>query len=194
MTVFLRRYVRADIPTATNLINTKEVRQGILAGAAVPFSLEEQTSWFEKQAIRKPNEGGSFAIIRKEDNALIGGCACREVDWRNSSCSVAIWLGENYCGQGYGSEALTQLVGFIFAELGLRRVWLNVFAFNGRAIRSYQKVGFIEEARLRDRIFRFGRFHDEIIMGILRHEWDKTPHVTPSHPQKISKYDGDTPL
>jgi RimJ/RimL family protein N-acetyltransferase len=58
-----------------------------------------------------------------------------------------------------------------FVRLGLHRVGLSVFAFNERAIRAYRKVGFREEGRLREAIWRDGRYWDELQMGILADEW-----------------------
>nr|WP_206076217.1 GNAT family protein [Marinitoga lauensis] len=74
---------------------------------------------------------------------------------------------------GYGTEAMKLLVNFIFDEMNINKVKLHVFSFNKRAIRSYEKVGFKVEGVLREQIFREGKYHDEIIMGILRREWQK---------------------
>jgi RimJ/RimL family protein N-acetyltransferase len=46
-----------------------------------------------------------------------------------------------------------------------------VFDDNPRAIRSYEKVGFTLEGRLRQDVFKNGRYLDVLVMGILRHEW-----------------------
>ena len=55
--------------------------------------------------------------------------------------------------------------------MNLHRVDLQVFEFNERAIASYRKVGFREEGRLRQHMYRDGRYWDIIHMGILRHEF-----------------------
>lgn len=62
---------------------------------------------------------------------------------------------------------------FAFMELNLHRVTLDVFEYNPRAIRSYEKAGFREEGRRRQLLLRNGRRWDEIEMGILREEWLK---------------------
>ena len=53
----------------------------------------------------------------------------------------------------------------------VRRVWLETHAANERAIRSYKACGFVEEGRMREHIWLAGRFVDNIIMGVLREEW-----------------------
>jgi RimJ/RimL family protein N-acetyltransferase len=56
--------------------------------------------------------------------------------------------------------------------MNINKVNLNVYSFNERAIASYVKCGFKVEGRLRQRIFRDGKYHDEVIMGILRSEFE----------------------
>jgi RimJ/RimL family protein N-acetyltransferase len=54
--------------------------------------------------------------------------------------------------------------------MNLNRIYLNVYSFNERGITSYKRAGFKIEGTLREHIFRFGSYHDEIIMGILHSE------------------------
>jgi RimJ/RimL family protein N-acetyltransferase len=65
------------------------------------------------------------------------------------------------------------MVRYGFQELGLNRIELGVWAFNDRAIAAYRKVGFVEEGRRRQMTFHAGQFHDEVLMSILRSEWDE---------------------
>ena len=63
-----------------------------------------------------------------------------------------------------------QLVEFAFRDLGLHRVWLQVFATNARALKAYEKAGFAREGRMREGVFVDGRFVDVVAMGILADE------------------------
>lgn len=72
---------------------------------------------------------------------------------------------------GLDSEAVQLVVRYGFAVLGLHRLQLGVYAFNDRAIASYTKVGFREEGRRRENVFHDGRWHDELLMGLLAYEW-----------------------
>jgi RimJ/RimL family protein N-acetyltransferase len=55
-----------------------------------------------------------------------------------------------------------------FKTLNLNRIFLHVDAENLGGIRAYEKAGFIHEARLRESAFREGRYHDDLIMSVLR--------------------------
>jgi RimJ/RimL family protein N-acetyltransferase len=63
------------------------------------------------------------------------------------------------------------ILQYAFTELNLRRVTLDVFEYNPRAIRSYEKAGFRHEGRLRGAILREGKRWDMLFMGILREDW-----------------------
>ncbi len=85
---------------------------------------------------------------------------------------MAIALGERkFWGNGYGTDAMRVMLRYAFNELNLSRVGLIVFEYNPRAIRSYEKVGFIPEGRVRGAMLRDGKRWDFLYMGILREEW-----------------------
>ncbi|MCL4252318.1 MAG: GNAT family N-acetyltransferase, partial [Anaerolineae bacterium] len=68
------------------------------------------------------------------------------------------------------------LLRFAFMDLNLHRLELNVFSYNARAIRSYEKIGFMREGVLRETLYRDGVYHDIHVMGILRREWMAKHH------------------
>jgi RimJ/RimL family protein N-acetyltransferase len=92
------------------------------------------------------------------------------------------WLGisigeRDYWGRGYGTDAMRLAVQYAFVELNLRRVSLGLHAYNERALKSYQKVGFTLEGRMRGEGLRDGVRYDSLWMGVLREEWLR-PQVT----------------
>jgi RimJ/RimL family protein N-acetyltransferase len=96
------------------------------------------------------------------------------VQWTHGDTFVGIGIGEpDYRGKGYGTDAMRVILRFAFMELNLHRVSLDVFEYNPRAIRSYEKAGFVIEGRKRRVVNRDGRRWDDIYMGILREEWER---------------------
>ena len=72
-----------------------------------------------------------------------------------------------------GTEAMSVLLDYGFNILNLHRVDLEVFAFNKRARKSYEKLGFKQEGIMRDKLFYDGEFHDAILMGVLKKEFNR---------------------
>ncbi len=79
-------------------------------------------------------------------------------------------------GQGFGREALGLLMRFAFDEVNLRRLSLTVFAYNTRAIRLYEGMGFVREGTFREFLVRDGQPHDMLLYGLLEREWRAARH------------------
>jgi RimJ/RimL family protein N-acetyltransferase len=114
-----------------------------------------------------------MAIHVRESDRLIGTCAFSQLDGDNGSALFHITIGEaDAWGKGYGTEATELMLAHAFTQLPLHRVALTVFEFNARAIRAYEKCGFVVEGRSREAILRDGHYWDEIHMSILADEWE----------------------
>uniref|UniRef100_UPI0028126253 GNAT family N-acetyltransferase n=1 Tax=Arthrobacter sp. TaxID=1667 RepID=UPI0028126253 len=69
--------------------------------------------------------------------------------------------------RGYGTEATRAVVAHAFDVMGVHRISLEVYAFNPRAQRVYEKCGFRVEGRLRDALLWNGEWIDAVVMGML---------------------------
>jgi len=76
-----------------------------------------------------------------ESGRTVGLLTLREVNGRRSA-RLGVTLGADFVSQGYGTEALLLFVDYYFDELGFDKLALDVAAYNQRAIRVYQKLGF----------------------------------------------------
>ncbi|WP_020671920.1 GNAT family N-acetyltransferase [Amycolatopsis nigrescens] len=102
------------------------------------------------------------------DGAFLGEVVLNEVDQHNESANFRIALtGPLAFGQGYGSEATSLVLDFAFSDAGLHRVALEVFDFNPRARRVYERCGFVTEGIRRDALRWDGTWHDAIAMSVL---------------------------
>ncbi len=77
-----------------------------------------------------------------------------------------------YIGKGYGREALTLLLDWAFRIQNWRKISLETFHGNERAIRLYRASGFSEEGRFKQHVYFDGAYVDLIIMALLRSEWE----------------------
>jgi len=140
-----------------------------------PFTRMMEEDWIEN--LKNRDDTIVFAIIIPDENnveKLIGNCGIHAIDWKNRVAEVGITIGEKeYQSKGYGTEAMEVLLEYGFKTVNLNRIQLRVYEFNSRAINSYNKIGFIEEGRMRQAIFINGDYHDVIFMSILQEEWLK---------------------
>jgi RimJ/RimL family protein N-acetyltransferase len=143
------------------------------SGVSFPISSKAMQALIEKQTEKDPPDFFWFAIQTIQDNRLIGDIGLDGVRWNHRDTFVGIGLGERKdWGKGYGTDAMRIILRYAFLELNLQRVSLNVFAYNTRAIRSYEKTGFTHEGRIRQYLNRAGQRWDILYMGILRQEWE----------------------
>ena len=68
---------------------------------------------------------------------------------------------------GYGTDAVKTLVNYCFNHLNIHKISLNVFASNKRAIRCYEKAGFVQEGLLKQHHFSNGAYEDVYVMAII---------------------------
>lgn len=127
---------------------------------------------FEANLEKKPFDDFLLIIHTLADDRRIGFLWLGGFDWSHGNGWVGIGLGEReFWGKGYGTDAMRLGLRYAFTELNLHRVSLNVFSYNPRAIRSYEKVGFRQEGYSRQSILRDGQRMNDMWMGILREEW-----------------------
>jgi RimJ/RimL family protein N-acetyltransferase len=152
--------------------NSEYMRQ-LTSEPAFLFSAKKLKEWFEKDAEKDPPPFNYFSIHTLADDRLIGGISLDGGAYPSGETFVGIGIGEAAdWGKGYGSDAMNVILRYAFHELNLRRVALNTFEYNPRGIRSYEKVGFVHEGRMRGYLNRDGRRWDILFMGIMREEWE----------------------
>lgn len=140
----------------------------------VPWSTVANQSWLEKHIESEEGRSFPFMIHTLEGDRPIGFTDLGGVRWRHGDAWVGIGIGDpDDWGKGYGTDAMRVLLRYAFRQLGLHRVSLEVFEYNARAARSYEKSGFVLEGRAREALQRDGRRWDVLFMGILREEWEK---------------------
>jgi RimJ/RimL family protein N-acetyltransferase len=163
----LRGIEREDIPTFVRWFNDPEVRRYL--EMYLPMSKAEEEQWFEAHL---ESDSNRFFGIETGEGVLIGNVGLHSIDWKNRSAVLGIVIAEKEnWGKGYGSDAITTLLRFVFGEMNLHRIHLSVFDFNERAIACYEKCGFRHEGRAREALYRDGSYHDALHMAILRQDF-----------------------
>ena len=167
----LRATERNDVKTFYNWVNDPEVTRYL--SMYLPLSTVDEETWFNSMSQRPQSEKTLSIEIRNESGwKMIGNCGVFDIDTVTRSGELGIMLGEkDEWNKGYGTEAMMLLVQHCFNTLNFNRVHLRVYAENLRAKRSYEKAGFVEEGRMREAVYKHGKYDDVIVMSVLRSEW-----------------------
>jgi ribosomal-protein-alanine N-acetyltransferase len=93
----------------------------------------------------------------------------------NCRCELGIGLGWNKAnwGKGYATETLQAIIAYCFRELKMNRIGAEIYEFNTRSIRLFERNGFQREGTKRQYIFKDGVFKDEYLYSLLRGEWER---------------------
>jgi RimJ/RimL family protein N-acetyltransferase len=131
-----------------------------------PITLDDASRWVQQLT------EFDYAWIIQTDS-FIGHIRLDKVDTTDRRASLAIGIDDAGCiGKGLGPEAINLVQRFAFDQLKLHRLSLRVLAFNTRAIRAYEKCGFKVEGKEREAALVDGKWHDDVIMGILSYEFE----------------------
>ena len=107
----------------------------------------------------------------QEDARNVGFAILRGVHTEDRNIEVGrIVIGPK--NRGIGQSALKALLRYAFEEMGANRVSLDTLSYNERARHIYKKLGFVEEGTRRKAFFLKNEFHDLILFGMLRDEWE----------------------
>ncbi|EWM11336.1 GNAT family N-acetyltransferase [Kutzneria sp. 744] len=138
-------------------------------GTLSPDDVEPMRQWYGSRA--EHDDRLDLAAVDRATGRYVGEVVLNELDPNNNSCSFRIALGAPGQNRGLGTEATRLVLGYAFERVGLHRISLEVYSFNSRARRVYEKVGFRPEGVLRDALLWEGQRFDSHVMSILAHEW-----------------------
>lgn len=113
-------------------------------------------------------------ILVDHQGKFIGESVINEIDWEVKSANFRIVIFNTAnCAHGLGSWMTAVTRDFAFEQAGLHRLELDVFSFNHRARRVYEKAGFRVEGARKDAVRDGESYADDILMAILEDEWRK---------------------
>lgn len=171
--VILRPFTEADIAAMGPILADPEVQ--ILTGSVATRAeaerasdtLDERTlAWYRSRADQ--GDRLDLAIVDATSGACVGEAVLNDVDAEQRSCNFRILIGPAGRGRGLGTEATRLILDHAFATTELHRIELEVYSFNPRARRAYEKAGFVAEGVRRDALLFDGEWINAEVMSVLR--------------------------
>ncbi|MBZ9535551.1 GNAT family N-acetyltransferase [Cytobacillus oceanisediminis] len=162
----IRLFHESDVVNVANLCNNYNIYKNTLY-LPYPYSVDDAKSWIQNHLENYNNEMSyEFAITDKENGELYGAIALLSNQKFNNG-EIAYWIGEEFWGNGYATEAAQAILWFAFNEKHLHKVFARYFKTNPASGRVMQKLGMREEGVLIDQVKKDNHYLDLVYYGII---------------------------
>lgn len=135
------------------------------------LSMFNQKAWFESLHLQNPPKDIMFGITTKK-NSLIGVCGLTYIDWKNRNAEISIYLdGKNWQDKKETTDSINLLSTYGFGELGLHKLYVEIYSFVKETIRLYESLDFKKDGILRDVVWRNGKWWNSVIYSKIETEF-----------------------
>ncbi len=174
----LRAIEEADLPQLLAWRNQPELRRYFREYRELNST--QQRQWFDAKVNGDPGTR-MFAITAQGSGRLLGACGLCYIDWVNRTADLSIYLGADglYIDSQLAPDAAITMTRYAFDELGLNRLWSEIYAFDTVKAEFFQQLGFALDGRHRKTHWAEGAWHDSLYFSLLAS--DRQP-VYPSQP------------
>jgi RimJ/RimL family protein N-acetyltransferase len=167
----LRAVEKEDLPYLRDWRNKTSFRRNFRE--VRELNMFNQEDWFSK-TFSNPNDF-MFTIVDLENNQPIGACGLLYINWIIRSADFSFYIGKDdwyIDDKGYALDAVRLLIGYGFKNLNLNKIWMELYEFDSKKINFFTKeFSFKQDALLRDNCFEDGKYHDSLIISLLKKEY-----------------------
>lgn len=165
----LRALEEEDLPKLKNWRNSDHIR--ITTREYRLLNMINQKNWFDKIHENDPPKQIMFGVINKKDE-LIGVTGITYIDWKNHHAEISIYLSKkNWQKQKEAIDVLNLIMSYGFGELNLHRLWVEIFVTAKENIILFEKMKFVKEGELRNKLWRNGKWWSSFIYSKLSTEF-----------------------
>ena len=136
----------------------------LFLGRAEIFTSLEQRQWWNMMSCSATNR--TFCIIKDSYKDIIGVLRTNNIDHINKNCEIGIDLLPEFRAKGDGYKSYKMALEYLFDHFGMHTVYLRYIAFNEKAGKLYEKLGFLRTGLFPEYIFRYGKYWDYILMSM----------------------------
>lgn len=166
--VILRAVEERDMDLLKEMLNSPEIEY-MTEGFAFPISDKSQRNWFEHY----DNQKELRCIIETKNHAAIGMIGLADMDWKNRKALLYVKAVADSKRRQKNDiyDAMRGLLTYVFDELNWHCVYGLVLDYNIFSIKNLERCGFVKEGILRSRIYKRGKYHDQISYSLLKEDY-----------------------
>jgi RimJ/RimL family protein N-acetyltransferase len=156
--------------------HTLELRYDVEANKALiaypyPVNIENEKEWIENLYPKGVRENIYFAIEENSSNEFVGYLSLQKINYINRNGNFGVIILKKFRGKGYSAEAMKLFFVYIFDQINLRKIKLEVLKENAKAIKIYKDLGFNEEGILKEHIYQDGKYKDLLMMSLFSEDF-----------------------
>jgi RimJ/RimL family protein N-acetyltransferase len=122
-------------------------------------------------ALHQKNQSRFPLAVDTLEGRHIGNCTCYDINQKKGEAQIGIMIGDrDYWDKGYGADAVSTMVDYIFSNSSLNRLYLKTLDWNTRAQRCFANCGFAPCGQLKRNSYIF------LLMELTREQWEKRKH------------------
>jgi RimJ/RimL family protein N-acetyltransferase len=168
--IFLTAVEHSDLEQLKEWRNNPDFRKNFREYREI--NNENQKIWYDKTVINDRNTM-MFSIRDILNNELLGCCGLCYINWVHRYADLSFYIGKanSYVDEQYAPDAVKVLMEYGFNEIGLNKIWTEIYEFDNRKINFLQKFGFKKDGQLRENYFYNGKWWDSMIFSLLSREY-----------------------
>ena len=155
--ITLRDYVIADIDRFSVLANNENVSRYLIYTFPYPYT-KKDAEWWKKTGSKANNSVTKVIEYRGELIGTVG--ITPQTGWKEHSAEIGYWIGEEYWGKGFATEALRMMSDLAFSTMNYKKIFAPVLGPNKASIRVLEKNGYCLEGILKHEVFKAGNYFD----------------------------------
>lgn len=169
--VYLTAIERKDLPKLMDWRNREDFRKYFREHREINIDMQEK--WYESKVLNDPNTI-MFAIRSTENGELLGCCGLCYINWIHRHADLSLYIGWNNSyidEEGYAKESCKLLFNYGFKELGLNKIWTEIYEFDIKKKSLYDNMKFQLDGVLRENYYHDGRWWDSLMLSLLKKDY-----------------------
>ncbi len=163
MSCILRPWSLNDIPQLVENANNFNIARNLRDVFPHPYTDEDGVQFINVVSEQDPRQVLAIDI----EGRSIGSIGINLLtDIHKKNAELGYWVGEKYWGKGIATEAIRQMIDYTFENFNVNRIFASVFESNQASRKALEKNGFILEASFDKTLYKFGEYHNELILAI----------------------------
>ncbi len=168
MNVLVRPWQPGDEHYLVKFANNENVVRNLRDSFPHPYTEKDARVWIRMNKDLQPALNMAIEVDGKAVGAV--GIMLKEDIYRKNA-EIGYWLAQEYWGKGVASLAVKEMVKYAFENYDVMRIYASTFEENHASQRVLNKAGFKKEAVFRKSIIKNGKFHNEVVMSLLKEDY-----------------------